>query len=445
MPPAARDQAFRILLRVETSDAFASILLRGLPAAMEPRERALAHELVLGTLRWQGYLDHGLAQFSRPALPDLDPPVRVALRLAAHQVLRLSRIPARAAVDESVRLARSAAGRAAGGFVNAVLRALCRGEPRWPGPDADPVERLAVVESHPRWLVARRVARLGVAEAAAALAADNRPAPTTLRANRRRGDRVALQARLAADGVRAEPGRWAPDALRVDGPLPPAGALAEGWCYAQDEASQLVAEIVAPRAGERIADLCAAPGGKSTVLAERVQGCGLVIASDRHPGRMRLVRDNARRLGADRLRLLIQDAARPALAAGRLDRVLVDAPCTGTGILRRHPEIRWRRQESDVPRLAATQRRLLAAAAGLVPPGGTIVYSVCSLEPEEGPEVVADLIARLGGLKIVDPRQAWDLLPGDLVDEGPPGPHLRTWPHRHDTDGFFAAVLRRTA
>ena len=448
MPPprrsaSGREEAFRILLQVETTEAYSSLLLRELPEGMDLRERSLSHELVLGALRWQGWIDHALAQFARRRLGGLDPAVRVALRLGAYQMLRLSRVPAWAAVNESVRLARRAAGRSGGGFVNAVLRALARGTPQFPGPDADPVERLAVGLSHPTWLVARWVRRMGEGEAAKALEANNRPAPTVLRASRLRGGREALVARLLGHGVRTEPGRWSPEAVRVAAGRPPAELFQEGWFCFQDEASQIVATLVDPRPGERILDLCAAPGGKATDLAERLGVHGILVAADRRLSRLGMVRDGGRRLGLVRLQLLVQDGARPALRAAGFDRVLVDAPCTGTGTLRRHPEIRWRRREADVTALAVRQRALLSAAAGLVRSGGTVVYSVCSLEPEEGPDVVTALLAERPEFLLENPAAVPGPLSPELISGGRPGPHLRTLPHRHDMDGFFAAVLRR--
>ncbi|MEE9127428.1 MAG: transcription antitermination factor NusB, partial [Planctomycetota bacterium] len=210
--PSARELAHRILVRVEVSDGYSNLLLRALPPEMERRERALCTELVLGTLRWRGRLDHALAQCSRRPLEEVDPALLTTLRMGAYQLLYLDRVPDSAAVNESVRLARRAGGRGAGGFVNAVLRALLRQDIRWPGDDADPVQRLAVQTSHPPWLVQRWLDRLGLQQAEQALLAHNQPAPLVLRVNRQRTDPGALRTRLETEGVQTEPGVWSDDA-----------------------------------------------------------------------------------------------------------------------------------------------------------------------------------------------------------------------------------------
>jgi 16S rRNA (cytosine967-C5)-methyltransferase len=297
-----------------------------------------------------------------------------------------------------------------------------------------------VQTSHPPWLVQRWLDRLGPQQAERALLAHNQPAPLVLRVNRRRTDAGALRTRLEAEGVQTEPGGWSDDALHVSEGNPLAGdAFREGLFYVQGEASILVADLVGAQPGERIADLCAAPGGKATQLAAVLQARGLLLACDLQPRRLGLVRDNARRLGLDPIRLVVHDAGQPAIRPGSLDRALLDAPCSGTGVLRRHPEIRWRRELDDVRRLASLQARLLDAAARTVRPGGRLVYSVCSLEPEEGPEVVQRFLQRRPDYHIDEPGD----VPEALVDRSSGLPCLRTHPQRHGLDGFFAAVLQR--
>jgi 16S rRNA (cytosine967-C5)-methyltransferase len=438
--PRARELAHRILMRVE-SGGYSGILLQGLPEGMEARERALVTELVLGTLRWQGRIDHGLAQCSRRPLSRVDPPVLAALRMGAHQILHLDRVPASAAVNESVELVRRQAGAGAAGFANAVLRAVVAGKVRWPGEEADPLQRLSVETSHPPWLVRRWSERLGGEEVRRALEAHNRPAPVTLRVNGSRTNREGLRCRLESEGVVTAPGRWSPEALQVTSGNPTSGAaFREGLAYLQDEASMLVSGMVEPQAGDRVADLCAAPGGKATHLAEKLQGRGLLVASDLHLRRLRLTGHNSRRLGLAGIRLLCQDSARPAVRPGALDRALLDAPCTGTGVLRRRPEIRWRRTPEDLLRLASLQSRLLEAAAELVRPGGVLVYSVCSVEPEEGPALVERFLQARPDYAALPPPG----VPEELVERDGGFPYLRTWPHRHDLDGFFAAALQRS-
>jgi 16S rRNA (cytosine967-C5)-methyltransferase len=443
--PTAREIAYPILLRVDASGAYAGLLLRRMPDSMATRDRALATELVLGTLRWQGRIDFALGQVASRSLAAIDPPLRAALRLGAHQILNLDRIPSAVAVNESVRIARRVAGRSGGGFVNAVLRRLCSSEIRWPSTDAPMALRLSVTHSHPEWLVRRWLARFGPAETEALLSANNLPAPVSLRVNGLRTDAAALGERLRREGIATEPGRFAAGALRVvGGNAAGTRAFRDGGFYLQDEASQLVASLL-PEAGvTRVADLCAAPGGKALEIGARGARGGWVLASDRSVARLGLVRANAARLGLESLRFAVQDAVRPALRAGSLDAVLVDAPCSGTGILRRQPEIRWRRVESDLARLARTQAAILAAAAPLVRDGGALVYSVCSLEPEEGADQVAAFLTAHPRFSTEAPPAPPGGPPPELLRRDARGSHLWTLPHLHDLDGFFAVLLRRS-
>ncbi|HEX7126268.1 MAG TPA: 16S rRNA (cytosine(967)-C(5))-methyltransferase RsmB [Thermodesulfobacteriota bacterium] len=392
-----RGVAVRILARVERG-AFADRLLEAALASLaDPRDRALLTELVYGTLRWQGRLDHVLSYFAKRPLRTLHPEVRAALRLAAYQLRHLDRIPAHAAVDEAVEHVKRVA-RGAAGFANALLRRVADEGGDVPLP-ADPIERLAVETSHPRWMVEREVAAHGVEEAARRLGADASPAPLVLRA---REGVERLRARLSAAGVAARPGRVAPDAVVIEpGSLPPGGVaalpgFAEGAFAVQDEASQLVARLVDPPTGARVLDLCAAPGGKTGHLADLVGPHGRVVALDVDPARLGRVRETVARLGvADRVTVAAHDATTPLPAplAGPYDAVLVDAPCSGLGVVRRNPDILWRRRPEDVPPLAATQRAILEVAASAVRPGGRLVYSVCTTTAEEGPGVVDGFLA----------------------------------------------------
>ena len=428
-------------MRVETTDAFADVLLadRLARAVLSAPDQALATRLVYGTLAWQGRLDHHLKGLVRMPLADLEPAVRAALRLGLYQLLFLDRIPAYAAVDASVGLARAAAGAGAAGLVNAVLRRAARagaGELPLPDPAADPLERLAIEWSHPRWLVERWVAEVGREELPLLLAANNVRGPSAVRANRLRTSRDALRAELAAAGVAARPSPWAADGLVIDDGAARLRALPawrEGRLAFQGEASQLVTMLLAPAPGDRLLDACAAPGGKAVQMAVLLEGRGLVVALDRRPGGGRRIRDEAVRLGAACVEPVVGDARQPPLARP-FDAVLVDAPCSGLGTLRRHPELRWRRRPEDVPRLAALQREILADVAPLVRAGGVLVYAVCTLAREENEDVVEWF--RSAHPAFVLDRPA---LPADLVT---PAGHLRTLPHRHGLDGFFAARLR---
>jgi 16S rRNA (cytosine967-C5)-methyltransferase len=446
---SARGAAHAILIRIDAGRGHSNQLLAGLPDRLDPRDRALATEVVYGVLRRRAALDRFLAAISGRDPEGLDPAVLTALRIGLYQLLHLDRVPRAAAVDESVRLVRARPGRSAAAFVNGVLREACRrldASPGWrpplPGRSDAPAAYLAARHSFPLFLVERWLVAHGFDECEALLATLNRRAPVVLRATRRSGGPAALAERLAAEGVAAAPSVLVPEALRVlDGVPQRTGAFRDGWFYIQDEAAQIVTGLLEPLTpGQALIDLCAAPGGKVLAAMDRAaEPPGLRVAADLSPGRLRLVRDNARRLRLAGLLLLGMDAIRPALRR-RFDRILVDAPCSGTGIIRRHPEIRWRRREADFAALAARQEAMLQAAADLAAPGGRIVYAVCSLEPEEGPDRIRALLGRSQGLRPLDARA---ILPAGLADLVGPEGFFRSLPHRHDIDGFFAAVLER--
>jgi 16S rRNA (cytosine967-C5)-methyltransferase len=428
-----------VLVRVETTDAYADVLLgqRLAGTRLGAADRALVTRLVYGALAWQGRLDHHLGWLVRTPLERLDPAVRAALRLGLYQLLFLDRVPAYAAVDASVSLARSA-GRGAAGLVNAVLRraagAGAAGLPL-PDPAADPIERLAVEWSHPRWLVERWAGEVGLEELAVLLGANNLRGPTAVRAN---GPRAALLAELSEAGVEAAASRWAPDGVivrRGGARLRELPAWREGRLAFQGEASQLVTALLGLAPGARVLDACAAPGGKAMHAASLVGGQGLVAALDARAGGARRIVAEAARLGAIGARPVVGDARHPPFA-GRFDAVLVDAPCSGLGTLRRHPELRWRRRPEDIARLAALQRDLLSGVAPLVRPGGVLVYAVCTSTREENEHVLEWLRRTHPGFALED---AATLVPPDLVT---PAGTLRTLPHRHGLDGFFAVRLR---
>jgi 16S rRNA (cytosine967-C5)-methyltransferase len=429
-PPAdARAVAHDVLVRVETEDAFADVLLahRLADDGLAPNDRALATELVYGTLVWQGRLDHFLRRLLHEPLERLDPPVRAALRLGLYQLRVLDRIPAYAAVDSSVRLA----GRRASGLVNAVLRRATReDEPALPD---DPVDRLATEWSHPRWLVERWVRELGASAAAALLEANTQTPQVAIRPNRRRTTADALRSTLATAGIETRPSDVVDGALVVETRAASLRGLPgwrEGLFAFQGEASQLVAALVDVGPDARVLDACAAPGGKTIAIAERLGPGRSITAFDRNrAGLGRLARE-AERLGVSAV-VAQADACRPPTERP-FDAVLVDAPCSGLGTLRRHPEIKWRRRPEDIPRLAVLQQEIVAGVAPLVKPGGLLVYAVCTRTTEETTGVVETLLA-------AQPRFVVEPARGPCVDADG---FLRTAPYRHGMDGFFAARLR---
>ncbi|HEX8633292.1 MAG TPA: 16S rRNA (cytosine(967)-C(5))-methyltransferase RsmB [Pyrinomonadaceae bacterium] len=441
---ASRRAAAEILRRVEDEGAFAAVLLASVGEELRADDRALCYELVLGTLRRQLWLDRLIEHYAGRAAASLDAPVRRALRLGLYQLRFLTRIPASAAVNESVNLAHEARLRSAANFINAVLRRATR------EPDYDPashapteLERLAVSTSHPAWLVARWVETFGATEAESFAHANNRTPPVAFRVNPARMSVDEVIARLHAAGVEARPSEVAAGAWRVE----PAGGgasaasqlralAAEGAVYLQDEASQLVAHAVGALARERVLDVCAAPGSKTTQIAAAQAGA-LIVAGDLHGHRLRVVRESAARQGLENIQTVAYDAEGSPLpfAAGAFGRVLVDAPCTGTGTLRHNPEIRWRITPADIAELAARQRRILANAARTLGVGGRLVYSTCSAEPEENEEVAAAFLETHPAFELIRP----DVPERLLTNEGA----ARTWPQRDDTDGFFVAVFEK--
>jgi 16S rRNA (cytosine967-C5)-methyltransferase len=403
--------------------------------------------LVYGTLAWQGYLDEGIRACGQK--PErLDDAILTLLRLALFQLAKLSRVPEFAAVDSAVELAKSVRRGAAAGLVNAVLRRFLRQGKSVPLPprDEDACGHLAVSLSHPRWLVERWSAELGAAEAEALMRANNQAAPTVLRVNGARGDRDSLRRWLAAEGVAVRDCRFSPDALIVESRADPLAlpGFSAGLFHVQGEASQLVASLLGARPGARLLDLCAAPGGKATHLAAQLGGRGAVVAADRSLAGIALLRQTARRLGVEATtQAVVADGrAVPFGPRATFDGVLLDAPCSGLGTLRQHPEIRWRRRPHELTDLAALQSALLGAAAALVKRGGALVYAACTLAREENERVVEAFLAAAADFQLDDPRPWLPAPARALVAE--PG-FLRTFPHRDGLDGFFAARLKRRA
>lgn len=437
----ARAVAARVLERVARDAAFADVALEAELDARKPaaRDRALATELVYGTLRWQRYLDWVLAPHSRRRLDRLDPRVLVVLRMTAYQIVRLARVPVFAAVSDAVTLARGRPGVAE--FVNAVLRSFARRgqREREPAPPRDPVEALATTWSFPTWLARRWVERYGREEAAALMAAMNERPPLTLRANTLRLTREALAARLASEeGLAASPTRHAPEGLIVEhGGAPSAWrAFADGSFAVQDEGSMLVARLLEPRPGETLADVCAAPGTKTTHLAQITEDRARILAFDRDPARAARIREATARLGlrSVEIREGTVEALGPALGE-QCDGVLVDAPCSNLGVLRRNPDVKWRREAKALAGNAARQRAILTAASAMVKRGGRLVYATCSLEPEENEDVTRAFLAGRSDFA-PDPPAAF---PFPLDPDGV----MRCLPHRHGTDGFTAIRFRR--
>jgi 16S rRNA (cytosine967-C5)-methyltransferase len=447
MPPApAREAAFRVLRaiaggRVDLGDA----LSRTRDPLPDARDRALATELATGTLRWRGAIDYQLQRLSAKPLRKLDPAVLDALRLAAYQILYLDRVPTSAIVNDSVDLVKGAGFRSAGGFANAVLRRLSRerGTLVWPDRDAI-VEHLSVVHSHPAWLVQRWLERYGERATEHWLQFNNDPPRMTLAANRLHGTRDALIERLRSEDIDGVPTPLAPHGVVVTkGRALTSAAFRDGYCVVQDEASQLVPELIRALPGQRALDVCAAPGGKTIAIAAQCAPHGVVIASDVRSKRVALLAATMARCRVPLVRVahIASEGTLPFRDAA-FDRVLIDAPCSGLGTVRRDPDIRWRREPTEFASFAATQLDLLHRVCPLVARGGLIIYSTCSSEPDENEDVVAAFLATSPDFTVSPLATAGleDVIARMATPEG----YLRTTPE-HGLEAFFAAILRRSA
>jgi 16S rRNA (cytosine967-C5)-methyltransferase len=438
----ARRIALDILLEVEYRGGYADALLGGKIATLDPADRRLVTRLVLGTLAWRGRLDYELEQMTGRKLAQIQPEALEIMRMGLLQLRFLDRMPQHAVVSTTVELAKRSAGtKVAAGFINAIMRRATREKIAMPPREPDLTRYLSIAYSHPRWLVERFVEWFGADNAERLMAADNEAAPNVIRLNLARGSRAEIIERLSADGFQMGGGGHALEtivlasAARFD-----SDSYRAGLFVAQSEASQLVARMLAPRARAVIVDLAAAPGGKSTHLAELAGNDARIIALDRNHGGLKNARELAARLRHPNIEFIRADAvAALPFPARSADFVLLDAPCTGLGTLREHPEIRWRAQPSDPARMALVQSAMLANGAGILRPGGAMVYSVCSLAPKEGDDVVRDFLAAHRDFEI-DRAPAVRTEAPDLFDDAG---FMRTRPDHGGLDGFFTARLVR--
>jgi 16S rRNA (cytosine967-C5)-methyltransferase len=453
----ARAAAFDILLRVERESSYATELLHSRTcASLTAVDHSLTTELVMGVLRWRSLLDSQISEVSSQPLSRLDLEILTALRLAVYQLRWLSRIPARAALNESVDLVKRARKRSAASFVNAVLRKLAAGvqpsvEVPPPAIDGASAGQLAASSAHPRWLVDRWIQAYGL-EAAVEICQHNQSVPVT--AIRLRHPEAEDQ--LRTEGVELSSGAFLASGRRVrQGDVTRTSAFRERLCVIQDEASQLVAALVGH--GASVLDCCAAPGGKTLAIADR-NANSRITAVDLHPHRARLLRrlvratdianDNDDDDGDGKIGVVAADARHLPFVAN-FDRVLADVPCSGTGTLSRNPEIKWRLIPKDLADLQVRQLAILRSAMTQVAAGGRLVYSTCSLEREENEDVVESALAEGSPFRVLDCRNELERLKqeGELIWKEPSaltcGPYLRTLPGVQPCDGFFAAILER--
>lgn len=452
----ARRIAFDVLHRVATQDAYADELLHAaLDSAMRRDDAALATELTLGVLQWQRLLDFQIERHLIHEVKKLDIEVLLALRLAMYQLAFLDRIPARAAIYESVELVKRARKRSAAPLVNAVLQKAAHETHREPmladsathllPGDLPLADRLGLLYSHPTWLVERWLSAFGEEDTRALLATNNRARKLSCWVQDEH-HREAARESLKQAGCFVSPGRLVREAWTLQGGHPAASkAVQQGWIAIQDEASQAVAHLLGVERGDTVLDLCAAPGGKTLLLARAAGPEGHVVAGDIHKHRLREMGQRFERAAVRHVECVELDATQPLPFKRPFDRILVDAPCSGTGTLSRHPEIRWRLRAEDLTDLHARQVKLLRNALSHLAPAGRLVYSTCSLEPEENELVVGEALrAEIQDLRTITPRgMIQPILIDGVVAESLFGPSgfFRTFPPVHGTDGFFAATI----
>ncbi len=442
---SAREAALRALVRVEEDGAYLNLALPTLLQNLPAEERSLAMQLAVGTIQRLNTLDWSINLFSRRPTDTFTTWVRNLLRLSAYQILYLDRIPDYAVVNEAVALARRFGHRGVAGLVNALLRRLSDETTvlPWPDPDQDPLEYLSLKHSQPQWLVARVIDSFGFNEAEKWCLANNRKPAVSIRPNLLQNNPEELTRKLHNEGFGVIQSPLIPGMLCLNSGsnLAATASFREGLFTIQGESSGLIAPLLAPQSGETVVDLCSAPGGKTTHIAELMHDRGLIYAVELRRNRLQLVEKAARRLRLQSIKPLLADGR----SIGRYnlpapDAILVDAPCSGLGVIRRLPEIKWRRTEKDLKELQKLQLEMLSAAAGILPVGGRLLYSVCTTEPEETVQVVEQFGCSHGEF-LHEPLQPH--LPPALREGQDESGAVYIWPHRHDLDGFFIARWRK--
>ncbi|MGB9804099.1 16S rRNA (cytosine(967)-C(5))-methyltransferase RsmB [Desulfofundulus sp.] len=446
----ARELALKVLYAVEQEKAYASLALDRVLEHYHPDklDRSFATELAYGVLRHLNTLDWLLEHFLRQPLASQNPWIRNILRLGAYQIMYMDRVPDAAACNESSELARRYGYSGAVGFVNGVLRNVARRGRQISFPDLhdDPVAHIALRYSHPTWLVQRWLKEYGIKETIALCEANNSPAPNTVRTNTLKVGRQELIERLRGEGIAAEPVPFAPEGLKISG-FPSLHGFApfkEGLFLVQDESSILVGHALSPFPGARVLDVAAAPGTKTTHLAQLMEDRGKIIALDIHPHKIKLIAENCSRLGVTCVQPVLADARYPDQDLHQwADFILLDVPCSGLGVLRRRPDARWRKTEDSIKEMACLQKEILEGAARCLKPGGVMVYSTCTVTREENLGQVEDFLSRHPEFHLED---LTGILPAGLDKQGTLARgYIQLLPHRHGMDGFFIARLRKRA
>lgn len=435
----ARGTAVKILNRIERSDAYLDKLLDIELKSDElvPPDKGLLSELVHGVVRWQGRLDWLLGRFTHGNFPKSEVNIKNALRVALYQILFLERLPQYAAVNEAVEFVKRIRGEKAANMVNAVLRTIIRNHDaiHYPNPADDLLQYLSVFYSHPQWIVRRWLNRFSKEEAEKLLAANNEIPPITLRINKLKITPAAFLAILDEQRIPYSGSSFVDYFIKTKSlsGISQLDVFRQGYFSIQDESAALPALLMAPQPGERIIDMCAAPGGKTTLLAELMNNQGEIIAIDRYEHRLNMIHQSCDRLAITNVRMVVGDAAEMTIPPAA--KVLLDAPCSGLGVLRKKPDIKWKREPEDIPRLTRIQETLLESGARAVQPGGVLVYSTCTTEPEENEMMIRAFLLRHPEFSLDDPLK---YVNRSVVS---PDGFVVTFPHIHHLDGSFAARL----
>ncbi|MHB8124237.1 MAG: 16S rRNA (cytosine(967)-C(5))-methyltransferase RsmB [Desulfitobacteriaceae bacterium] len=444
----ARWLAVQILLRVDEGGSYANLLLQNfLQHNLDPRDRQLITMLVNGVLKNRNTLDFALRQHLRKPMSALPPSIREILRVTVFQILYLDRIPAAVAINEGVEMTKGQDSKFSG-LVNGVLRqVMLKGwDLPWPNQEREPIRYLTVRYSHPEWMVRRWWKRWGFAETEKLCRLNNEPSPTWIRTNTLKISREDLFSTLQAEGVKVKLGDRVPESLVIQdfGAIERLESFQAGFFTVQDESSQLVAHVLQPCPGQAVLDACSAPGGKTTHIAQMMDNQGVILAYDIYPHKLELVRELAERLGIGIIRPVLGDARQlPGVEPRSMQRVLVDAPCSGLGIIRRKADLRWQKQEADLQILPVLQLQILEQAAKCLVVGGELLYSTCTIEPEENFEVVKTFRRNHPEFEVINIAETISFMQleeqeNKLARKG----MLQLLTQRQGTDGFFLAKFR---
>lgn len=442
-----REVALKTIYDINEKSAYSNIAIN---KNLEDRnlkdvDKAFITELVYGTIKWKLTIDWIIGCFSSVKLRKISPWILNILRLGVYQLLYTDKVPESAACNESVLLAKRYGHAASSGFVNGVLRSIARNKSsiRYPDRTSETIKYLSIRYSHPEWMVESWLKRYGLEFTEKLLESNNGLPELTVRVNTLKTDVEGLVSELKEEGIETERTKYLSEALALKNPsaISHLNSFKKGLFQVQDQSSMLVARILDPAPGEMVMDVCSAPGGKSTHIAQLMEDKGVVISRDIHEHKIRIIEDTAKRLGITIIKAEMYDAVKiDNNYIGKADRVLVDAPCTGFGIIRRKPDIKWSRSSGDTKEIKDLQYRILTAASSYVKPGGCLVYSTCTIEPDENENRIKDFISKNSGFEMED---ITSLLPAELRSDESQSGFIQLYPNVHGIDGFFIARMRR--